>query len=724
VQVDEVLSGLNDAQRRAVTHPAGPLAIQAGAGSGKTRVLTRRIAYRAATEDLDPRHVVALTFTRKAAGELAQRLRNLGLRDAVTVGTFHAVAFGQLRSRWADRGLSAPTLLQRKMGLVARLLPKGSTANPAEVVGEIEWAKARLVSPRQYPAVANAEGRRTTMPAAQVGEVFAAYEAEKRRRRLVDFDDLLRLACFDLGDDREFAVACHWRHRHFFVDEFQDVNPLQFALLQAWLGNRDDLCVVGDPNQAIYGWNGADAHHLVDFGDYYPTAPTIVLDENHRSTPQVLAVARAVLDGHGGAVATGSPTQVDGAIPEIHAYDDDEAEAAGIARAIRDLHRPGAPWSHQAVLVRTNAQLAPIERALHAADIPCRVRGRAELADDPTTRQVLDRLARMRGAFATCIADLGLELASTDPAVVSGAPTVDDHQVAEAVLAAAEEYAHTDPDATVAGFDVWLRDRGGDDRVRGRDAVELCTFHAAKGLEWPIVHLAGIEQGFVPISHARTPDARAEEQRLLYVAITRAEEVLRVTWARRRTFGERTVERQPSEHLGAVEAAIAGLAEAAAPVDRHASAAFFAAQRARLDDTSDPAPGISGGDPDDPQPEAGADGPDDQRADSGPPAATGRPRLRAVSGSQGRPAHDAPADGRDTPAERGIYLALAEWRAGMARGADVAPSVIFPDRTLTEVARRRPATLDELQAIPGIGPVKVQRYGDALLRVLRQHRTG
>ena len=262
MESEQLLQGLNDAQTRAVTSTAQPLCILAGAGSGKTRVLTRRIAHRAATGSLETRHVLAVTFTRKAAGELTRRLRDLGLRDSVAAGTFHAVAYAQLRARWNDRDIRPPSLLDRKVGFVARLMPpalgrRGITA--LDVVAEIEWAKARMVTPDDYSGAATLAGRRVSLELSTVAELFERYEKAKRERRMVDFDDLLRLCRRDLLDDRDFAATQRWRFRHFFVDEYQDVNPLQHELLRAWLGDRSDLCVVGDPNQAIYAWNGADA---------------------------------------------------------------------------------------------------------------------------------------------------------------------------------------------------------------------------------------------------------------------------------------------------------------------------------------------------------------------------------------------------------------------------------------------------------------------------------
>jgi DNA helicase-2/ATP-dependent DNA helicase PcrA len=252
VHADALLDGLNDAQTAAVTSSATPLCILAGAGSGKTRVLTRRIAWRAATDSLDPRHVLALTFTRKAAGELTQRLRQLGLQDQLAAGTFHGVAYAQLRGRWAERGIEPPTLLDRKVGFVARLLPSSRAQVPAmDVVAEIEWAKARLVAPDRYAEEAERAGRRPPMSGDEVARVYARYEEQRRRSRLVDFDDLLRVCARDLLADPDFAAAQRWRFQHVFVDEFQDVNPLQQSLLDAWLGDRLDLCVVGDPNQAI-----------------------------------------------------------------------------------------------------------------------------------------------------------------------------------------------------------------------------------------------------------------------------------------------------------------------------------------------------------------------------------------------------------------------------------------------------------------------------------------
>jgi DNA helicase-2/ATP-dependent DNA helicase PcrA len=271
-----LLEGLDDAQRRAVTSTAQPLVVLAPAGSGKTRVLTRRIAYRVATGEADPRHVLALTFTRKAAGELTARLGRLGLRGDATAGTFHAVAWGSLRTRWADQGRTPPTLLDRKARVLAEVAPKSTGRDRrspvADLATEIEWAKARMVTPDTYVDAVVAAGRRTALRPDAVADAYRAYEQHKQRAGLVDFDDLLALCARALEDDERFAAAQRWRHRHLFVDELQDVNPLQFRLLEAWRGPSYDVTAVGDPQQAIYGWNGADARFLLDIHRHWPPA--------------------------------------------------------------------------------------------------------------------------------------------------------------------------------------------------------------------------------------------------------------------------------------------------------------------------------------------------------------------------------------------------------------------------------------------------------------------
>ncbi len=657
MRLEEVLEGLDEAQRHAVTHPARCLAIEAGAGSGKTRVLSRRIAYRVLSDELDPRNVLAITFTRHAAAELAGRLRALGLRDAVAAGTFHAVAYAQLRSRWAGRNIDPPTLLDRKVPLIARLLASNSKASPAEVSAEIEWAKARTISPNQYAAAANAEGRRTPGEPGLIAELFHRYETEKRRRRLVDFDDLLRLCAHDMTTDKEFAAAQHWRFRHLFVDEFQDVNPLQFGLLRAWLGDRDDLCVVGDPHQAIYGWNGADAHYLTDLCDHLPDAETVLLDCNYRSTPQILAVAAAALDGRQSVRIR--PVRPDGEMPVVREHPDDLAEARAVAAAVRENHMPGGHWSNQAVLVRTNAQAALIEDALSRAGVPFRVRGGRALADTPEVKLALKRLET--APFEVAVADLEAEAHGEGGS--SPEPAGDREAAMQALVRVAHDYAAIDPHPTTAGLVAWLRDSSGVDTTDpASDAVEVSTFHAAKGLEWPVVHIAGLEEGLVPIGHARAPDALAEEQRLLYVAITRAERTLHCSWARQRTFGTTTVTRSPSRYLRLVSEAVEELKAGRPQPD---SVASVRSQRSRLRRT----------------------GPDEDLS----------------------------------PSEERVLATLQAWRANTARAAGVAPFVVFHDRTLLEVVRRRPRSTAELLTIPGIGQVKAARYGEALLHLLGGH---
>jgi DNA helicase-2/ATP-dependent DNA helicase PcrA len=514
----------------------------------------------------------------------------------------------------------------------------------ADYAGEIEWAKARMVRPADYEREAGSARRTPPVPAGEMARIYERYEEDKRGKGLVDFDDLLLLCADALHDDPEFAAAQRWRFRHLFVDEFQDVNPVQHRLLAGWLGDRLDLCVVGDPNQAIYSWNGADPTFLTEFAARFPTAEVVRLEDNYRSSPQILRMANAVLP-----TARMTATRGDGPTPTVRAYDSEQAEARAIAGALARANRNGTRWSGMAVLVRTNAQTLELEKACNAAKVPCKVRGGAVL-EAPEVKEALADLRRPRPGvpFRARIADIEAAAADAPP---------ERRQDLEAFVAMAAEYETIDPSASVDGFLAWLKtvrnDRTAGDR---REAVELATFHRAKGLEWPVVFVAGLERGLVPIGHATSPAAEAEERRLLYVALTRAQKELHCSWAERRTFGTRSVPRAPSPWLDVLE-------DACADTERPSSTEEWrrriAAEKARL-----------------------------------------RPR-KVGSG-----------------ADPGLLEALKSWRATAARAAKVPAYVIFHDTTLAAVAEARPTTAQELLALPGLGPVKVSRYGDALLEVV------
>jgi DNA helicase-2/ATP-dependent DNA helicase PcrA len=678
----KLLSDLNDRQREAVTTRTVPLAILAGAGSGKTRVLTRRIAWLAAEGVLEARHVLAVTFTRKAAGELSDRLAALGVRREVTSGTFHGLALAQLRRRWRDRGEAVPALLERKSKILAPLLGGGPAvgAEAAEVAGEIEWAKARLIVPEGYEAAVAAAGRATPRPPAELASLYGRYETEKARRGVVDFDDLLWRLADALETDAEFAAVVRWRHRHLFVDEFQDVNAAQFRLIRLWLGDRRDLCVVGDDDQAVYGFTGADAGYLVHFARHFPGAGVVRLEENYRSTPQVLAAAHAVLPG-GRRKKPLRPTVADGPVPAITAYASDREEAEAVARALQAAHQPGAPWSGTAVLYRTNAQSAPLEAALRAAGVPYRVRGAARFLDRPAVAGALDELRR--AAAAAPGLPLRAHLASLLEWAEEGgggdSAVRDRREHVDALVRLGHEYLAAEEDAadgrvaasgttggapSAAGFVAYLLTVLAEEDPTGADAVELLTFHKAKGLEWPVVFVTGLERGLVPIAYAETPAALAEERRLLYVALTRAEQQLHLSWAKRRTLGGREMTRQASPYLASVEAALAAFA----PGGDGDWQGAVAAERARL------------------------------------------ARARAAAGRD-RAMVGASADPR-------VLAELVAWRTTLARASGVPAQVIFHDATLAAVAEAKPADRAALMALPGLGPLKVERYGDELLELV------
>ena len=661
---EQLLADLDASQRAAVVESSLPLAILAPAGSGKTRVLTRRIAWHAVTESIEPSHVLALTFTRKAAGELRARLRRLGVRDGLTAGTFHAVALAQLRALHDHRGTSMPGLLDRKARVLAPLI--GAKRGPqlsiaiTEVAGEIEWAQARLVGPTAYTEAATSAGRTPTMALDRVADVYRKYQDEKKKRHVIDFDDLVRLTAQALEGDTEFAATQRWRFRHLFVDEFQDVSRAQLRLLRAWLGERDDVCVVGDPDQAIYSFAGADPDYLTRFGEHFPGATTVRLDVNYRSTPEIVDAARAVLPRRERADVRA--VGITGPVPTITKFADAESEARGVAQALRAAFGPSRPWTTMAVLYRVNAQSAPFEETLRRAGIPFRVRGDAAFLDRPEVKLALESLEELAAAaprreFAEHLTDLVTDAAN-------GSDDARAHR--DAIAQLGREYLSVASGrGSVPEFFDFLRTslRGQDDGGIASDAVDLLTFHRAKGLEWDTVFVAGLEKGLVPISHASGDSAALdEERRLLYVALSRAQRALHMSWAARRDRGDRVSTRTPSPYLAEIERAISGVPE--------------------------PAPD---------------------------------PAVNRRGARQARAALQQLAESELSPTDRRLFDALVTWRRDVARAAGIPAYVVFDNKSLRAVAGARPASGAQLLEIAGVGPVKLERYGAAVLEIIGEH---
>ena len=512
---------LDPSQLEAVMHPGPTVRILAGPGSGKTRVLTSRIVRRIEDGSADPRHILTLTFTRRAAGELRDRLRASGIRDIANVGTFHAMALQQLRQYRMDKGKRGPEVVANRAATLRSLATAGR--NVTGVIGEIERAAARGLTAE---ALANRPGR------SAAAELFGRYEAHKKTHGLLDFDDILVECARLLRRDDTFAAAQRWRFRHLFVDEFQDVNQTQFELLRAWLGEREDLCVVGDPDQAIYGWNGADAKYLTGFTHWFPAAVTLELLTNHRSAAPVVAAAAAVLGDR--YITVRKPIGPD---PTVAAHQTPGDEAADIADRIRWKHGEGGKWSSHAVLARTNAQLDVIADALSDANIPFRIRGRGHVSARPGAKAALEALTKSSDRFAAVLVDLELD------------ESVDNDTVL--ILELGRDYTSSTPSPSGPGFAQWMRTIRSTDLSSDTDAVDLVTFHASKGLEWTHISIIGFEDGLVPMNDSD------EDRRLAYVALTRAELSIHLSWCRTRPRDGLLEARSPSPWLEAIEVTIA-----------------------------------------------------------------------------------------------------------------------------------------------------------------------
>src|SRR3954452_21641855 len=557
---DQLLEGLDPEQREVATALRGPVRVLAGAGTGKTRAITHRIAYGVASGIYNPTQVLALTFTTRAAGEMRTRLRRLGA-SGVQARTFHSAALRQARYFWPKvYGGELPQLVESKLGMVATAARRNRVrTDPAvlrDLAAEIEWSKVSNVRPDDYADVAPAKGRLVAdIDPATIAHVFASYEEVKGETGRMDMEDVLLCAAAVLTEDERVAAEVRRQYHHFVVDEFQDVSPVQWALLKLWLGDRDELCVVGDPAQTIYSFAGASDRYLLDLPKQLPGTTTVELVRNYRSTPQVLAAANTLVR-HGSTTAVQLRSQSSSG-PEVtyREHPDEVAEAASVAEEIRRLVDAGTPPGEVAVLFRINAQSEVFETALADAGLPYVVRGAERFFERPEVRQAI---ALVRGAARA--EDAPEEVVELVRGVVSGMGWTpeppasrgnvrDRWESLQALVDLVAAFVRDHPDADLSELVADLDRRAAERHAPVADAVTVATLHAAKGLEWDAVFLCGAVEGTLPISYALDSlTAVEEERRLCYVGMTRARRHLSISWAAARNPGGRA-SRRPSRFL-------------------------------------------------------------------------------------------------------------------------------------------------------------------------------
>jgi DNA helicase-2/ATP-dependent DNA helicase PcrA len=694
---DRVLAGLDPEQRTAVTAPAGPVCILAGAGTGKTRAITHRIAYRTLSGEISARHVLAVTFTARAAAEMRSRLSALG-SIGVQARTFHAAALRQVRY-FAPRllaGRAVPELMQSKARLVgvaaARAGVRTDRTGARDLAGEIEWAKSSLVEPGEYPVAAAKALREPPYDPAKVADVFAAYESLKRSQGVIDFEDLLRAAVWGIEEHPDVAEQIRSQYRHFVVDEYQDVNPLQQRLLDAWLGGRDDLTVVGDASQTIYSFTGATAAYLIDFPRQRRPAVVVRLVRDYRSTPQVVGLANAVIKQARGSEARLRLELVGqrppGAEPDLKIFPDEPAEAAAVARRCRELIRSGLPPSEIAVLFRTNAQSEAYEEALAEAEVPYVVRGAERFFERAEVRQAM---VALRSAVRSTPAEIPLVDAVVDALSATGwartrpppgGAAREQWEALAALVTLAEDYARTPAvlpigdaaavqrDVSLSAFCAELARRAEQQHAPTVEGVTLASLHSAKGLEWNAVFLVGLADGTLPTMYAKSAEHLEEERRLLYVGVTRAREWLWLSYGQSRSPGGRA--RRPCRFLP--------------QLDRSGGA-----ERAGI---------------------PGSRKPDRLRSQVVSCRICGSTLTAGADRKLGRCA------GCPSDLDEALLQRLRSWRSTVATGQKVPAYVVFTDATLVALAERQPSRRADLYAIAGIGARKVGLYGEAVLALV------
>ncbi len=697
---DAVLLGLDPEQREVATTLRGPVCVLAGAGTGKTRAITHRIAYGVRSGQLMPASVLAVTFTNRAAGEMRGRLRTLGA-GGVQARTFHSAALRQLQYFWPKAvGGEVPRLLERKIQFVAeagaRCRIRLDRNELRDVTGEIEWAKVTQTVPADYPVAALKSGREAPRDLAEIAQIYGTYEQLKRDRGMIDFEDVLLLTVGILQDRHDIAEQIRAQYQHFVVDEYQDVSPLQQRLLDMWLGERDSLCVVGDASQTIYSFTGATPDHLLNFRTRYPQATVVKLVRDYRSTPQVVHLANGLLNQAKGRAAEHRLELVSqretGPGPVYAEYADEPAEAEGVAHRIRALIAAGVPAGEIAVLYRINAQSEVYEQALADAGVPYQLRGAERFFE----RQEVQRaILALRGAARSGgndpllddVVELGSQVRavlsstgwSTEPPAGSGAVR-DQWESLAALVRLAEDFARGRPGATLADLTVELEERKAAQHAPTVQGVTLASLHAAKGLEWDAVFLAGLTDGMMPITYAKTDEQVEEERRLLYVGVTRARLHLTLSWSLSRAPGGRP-SRRPSRFLNGLRPG------SAAPAAGPGSADGRAARR------------------------RGRRGPALCRVCGKTLTEAGELKLMRCE--------DCPSD-----MDEGLYERLRDWRATQSKELGLPAYCVFTDKTLIAIAEAAPSEEGELSMISGVGGRKLERYGAEVLAICAGQEVG
>ncbi|WP_455356045.1 ATP-dependent DNA helicase UvrD2 [Streptomyces sp. SYSU K217416] len=694
---DAVLAGLDPEQREVATALHGPVCVLAGAGTGKTRAITHRIAYGVRAGILQPASVLAVTFTNRAAGEMRGRLRELGA-GGVQARTFHSAALRQLQYFWPKAvGGELPRLVERKVQLVAeaaaRCRIRLDRNELRDVTGEIEWAKVTQTVPADYPAAVAKAGREAPRDPAEISQVYGLYEQLKRDRAMIDFEDVLLLTVGILQDRHDIADQIRRQYQHFVVDEYQDVSPLQQRLLELWLGDRESLCVVGDASQTIYSFTGATPDHLLNFRTRHPDATVVKLVRDYRSTPQVVHLANGLLGQARGRAADHRLELVSqrepGPEPLYTEYADEPAEAEGTARRIRDLIAAGVPAGEIAVLYRINAQSEVYEQALADAGVPYQLRGAERFFERQEVRKAIAglRSAARFGAndpLLDDVVDLSSQVRavlsgsgwSTDPPAGSGAVR-DQWESLAALVRLAEDFSRARPPATLSDLVAELDERAAAQHAPTVQGVTLASLHAAKGLEWDAVFLVGLTEGMMPITYAKTDEQVEEERRLLYVGVTRARLHLSLSWALSRAPGGRA-SRRPSRFLN-------GLRPGSAAVGARGAGGAGGVER--------------------------GSGRKRGRRGSVQCRVCGRTLTDAGEMKLMR-CEDCPSD-----MDEGLYERLREWRVGQAKELGQPAFCVFTDKTLMAIAEAVPGSEAELQQISGVGGRKVERFGTDVLAI-------